>query len=270
MSTRCRPESEKGAVVISLKNLRKLPAPVALAIGLLVSTLMLSTAAPASAQFVDPATLNIRIGHQEVKPTLDGFAMMTTEANTNARVIPPLDGSPFSREAFLSGIGIGQVDGPPDAHVASAVMEVGYEVGYPMSFAPNGITVTLNSPSVSVSGAVRPELSAGVTPQINIAPTPGAQIEFPLGAKLGAELGAQATILPSQQLSFQVGHGGITEVSLAKFTLTQPFAYADLSNTHLTVTGALGPVTIRTFVKFTLVTGAGQASDAVYSDPISL
>ncbi|QIS06886.1 hypothetical protein F5X71_35320 [Nocardia brasiliensis] len=256
--------------MISPKNLRKLPALLAPAVGLLVSTLLVGTAAPASAEFVDPATLNVRIGHQEVKPTLDGFAIMTTEANTDARVIPPLDGSPFSREAFLSGIGIGQVDGPPAGHVASAVMEVGYEVGYPMSFAPNGITVTLNSPSVSVSGAVRPEISAGVTPQINLAPTPGAQIEFPLSAKLGAELGAQATVLPSQQLSFQVGHGGITEVSLAKFTLTQPLAYADLSNTHITVTGALGPVTIRTFVKFTLVTAAGQTSDAVYSDPISL
>ncbi|MEU7215849.1 MspA family porin [Nocardia iowensis] len=249
---------------------RKLPARALLGSCPIALILLLSTAAPASAEFVDPAALGVRIGHQEVKPTLDGYAIMTTEANTNARVIPPLDGSPFSREAFLSGIGIGQVDGPAGARVAGAVMEVGYEVGYPVAFAPNGITVTLNSPSVSVTGAVKPQISAGVTPQINIAPVPGAQVEFPLQAQLGAELGAQATILPSQQLSFQVGHGGITETTLAKFTLTQPLAYADLSNTHLTVTGALGPVTIRTFVKFTLVTGAGQTTDAVYSDPIAL
>ncbi|WP_069161382.1 MspA family porin [Nocardia altamirensis] len=232
--------------------------------------MLLSGATPASADFLDTATLPVRVGHQQVKPTLDGYAIMTTEANTSARTIPPLDGSPFSREAFLNGVGIGQVDGPAGANVGGAFMEVGYEVGYPVAFAPNGITVTLNSPSVSVTGAVRPEISAGVTPQLNIAPVPGAQVEFPLSAKLGAELGAQATILPSQQLSFQVGHGGITETTLAKFTLTRPFAYADLSNTHLTVTGALGPVTIRTFVKFTLITAAGQTSDAIYSDPITL
>ncbi|MFD6155243.1 MspA family porin [Nocardia sp. NPDC060256] len=241
---------------------------------LLSLALPLTAPTPASAKFVDPATLPVRIGHQLVKRTMDGYAFMIIEANTAANVTPPLDHNPFSKEAFLSGIGIGQVDGPKHGKIVSAVLEVGYEIGYPVALAPNGITATLNSPSVAVTGNAKPKI-AGTTAsqsqsQSQSESQPAAESETPLNYELGGEFGALATVLPSQQTSFQVGHGGIVATTLATVALTQPMAYADLSNTHLTVTGAFGPVTVRTFVKFTLVTPGGQTSEVVYSDPIEL
>ncbi|WP_433660505.1 MspA family porin [Nocardia sp. CA-128927] len=244
---------------------------------LLSLALPLTTATPASAKFVDPSTLPVRIGHQLIKRTLDGYAFMIIEANTGANVTPPLDQNPFSKEAFLSGIGIGQVDGPKRGKIVSAVLEVGYEIGYPVALAPNGITATLNSPSVAVTGNAKPKVAGTTSSQSQSQQSEsesesqsGGQSETPLNFELGGEFGALATVLPSQQTSFQVGHGGIVATTLATVALTQPMAYADLSNTHLTVTGAFGPVTVRTFVKFTLVTRAGQTSEVVYSDPIEL
>lgn len=245
---------------------------------LLSLALPIAVATPASARFVDPATLPVHIGHQLVKRTLDGYAFMIIEANTAANVTPPLDNNPFSKEAFLSGIGIGQVDGPKNGKIVSAVLEVGYEIGYPVALAPNGITATLNSPSVAVTGNAKPKI-AGTTSSGQSqsqgesqgeSQNGGGASETPLNYELGGEFGALATVLPSQQTSFQVGHGGIVATTLATVALTQPMAYADLSNTHLTVTGAFGTVTVRTFVKFTLVTPAGQTSEVVYSDPIEL
>lgn len=239
--------------------------------GCLLSLIVPMTAAtPASAKFVDPATLPVRIGHQLVKRTMDGYAFMIIEANTAANVTPPLDHNPFSKEAFLSGIGIGQVDGPKRGKIVSAVLEVGYEIGYPVALAPNGITATLNSPSVAVTGNAKPKISGSTSSQSESQPEGAADSETPLNYELGGEFGALATVLPSQQTSFQVGHGGIVTTTLATVALTQPMAYADLSNTHLTVTGAFGPVTVRTFVRFTLVTPGGQTSEVVYSDPIEL
>lgn len=237
---------------------------------LLSLAMPMTAAAPASARFVDPATLPVRIGHQLVKRTMDGYAFMIIEANTAANVTPPLDHNPFSKEAFLSGIGIGQVDGPKRGKIVSAVLEVGYEIGYPVALAPNGITATLNSPSVAVTGNAKPKISGSTSAQSESQSEGAAESQTPLNYELGGEFGALATALPSQQTSFQVGHGGIVATTLATVALTQPMAYADLSNTHLTVTGAFGPVTVRTFVKFTLVTGGGQTSEVVYSDPIEL
>ncbi|MFI7001244.1 MspA family porin [Nocardia sp. NPDC050175] len=246
---------------------------------LLSLALPLTAATPASAKFVDPATLPVRIGHQLVKRTMDGYSFMIIEANTAANSTPPLDQNPFSKEAFLSGIGIGQVDGPKRGKIVSAVLEVGYEIGYPVALAPNGITATLNSPSVAVTGNAKPKIAGTTSSQSQSqsqsqsesqSESESASSETPLNYELGGEFGALATVLPSQQTSFQVGHGGIVATTLATVALTQPMAYADLSNTHLTVTGAFGPVTVRTFVKFTLVTPGGQTSEVVYSDPIEL
>ncbi|MCM6772287.1 MspA family porin [Nocardia sp. CDC159] len=225
------------------------------------AALGLAAAGPASAQFVDPAAYGLRVLHQDSTSTLDGFQLMVTEANTTARSVPPLDGNPLSREAFLSSVAIGQIDGPAGATVAGATLDVGFEIGVPWSL--QNIAVDVYTPSVSVNGGV----SAGVSVPLTIGPS-GPSIG--ISPQVGANLGATATILPAQELVFSVTPGGIEEKSIANLTLTNPLVYLDLSNVHVSVKGALGQVNLRMYVRLTAATKAGQATRVIYSDPVTL
>ncbi|WP_195111126.1 MspA family porin [Nocardia transvalensis] len=224
-------------------------------------TIALAGQVPASAEFADPAAYGLRVMHQESASTLDGFQLMVTEANTSSRSVPPLDGNPLSREAFLSSVAIGQVDGPVGATVSGATLDVGFEVGVPWSL--QNIAVDVYTPSVGVNGGV----SAGVSVPLTIGPT-GPSIG--ISPQVGANAGVTATILPSQEAVFTVTPGGIEEKSLATLNLTNPLVYLDLSNVHMSVKGALGQVNLRLYVKLTVATSAGQTTRMVYSDPIAL
>ncbi|MFI5776383.1 MspA family porin [Nocardia sp. NPDC051570] len=216
---------------------------------------------PASAEFVDPASLGLRILHQDSASTLDGFRLMVTEANTTSRSVPPLDGNPMTREAFLSSVAIGQIDGPVGATVSGATLDVGFEVGVPWSL--QNIAVDVYTPSLAVNGGVNAGVSVPLTigqggPSIGISP------------QVGAQAGATATVLPSQELVISVNPGGIDEKSFATLTLTSPLVYLDLSNVHMSVKGALGQVNLRMYVKLTVATAAGQTTRTIYSDPVVL
>ncbi len=221
----------------------------------------LAATQPASAEFVDPAAYGLRILHQDSTSTMDGFRLMVTEANTTSRSVAPLDGNPLSREAFLSSVAIGQVDGPVGATLAGATLDVGFEVGVPWSL--QNIAVDVYTPNLQVNGGV----NAGVSVPLTIGPT-GPSIG--ISPQVGAQAGATATVLPSQELVFSVTPGGIDEKSFATLTLTSPLVYLDLSNVHLSVKGALGQVNLRLYVKLTVATKAGQATRMIYSDPIAM
>ncbi|WP_433654636.1 MspA family porin [Nocardia sp. CA-128927] len=214
----------------------------------------------AAAQFVDPAQYGLQIRHQVSAATLDGFQLMVTEANTTARSVPPLSGNPLSREGFVSSVAIGQVDGPPGASLGGATLDIGVEVGVPWSL--QNIGVDVYTPSIGVNGGV----NAGVTVPLTLGTSPSIGIS----PSVGASAGVTATVLPAQEVTFSVTPGSITEKSIAKLSLTSQLVYLDLSDIHLSVDGAIGPVTARLYTKLTLATAAGNTERTVYSDPIPL
>ncbi|MGK2383083.1 MspA family porin [Gordonia tangerina] len=136
-----------------------------------------------------------------------------------------------------------------DGKTVRATVEVGYKIGYPVSVAPNGVKVTAHTPELKLSSGVNAKLA----PNVTIGGTGGGGS---IG-EIGADLGAEATVIPSADLEFEVGAGKITTVTLAEIALTKPVADIVLSGVELNVSNALGPISVRPFAKISVTTETG-------------
>ncbi|WP_341266987.1 MspA family porin [Gordonia malaquae] len=180
--------------------------------------------------------------------TREGVDITLTASKLRAKKIPALDSSPFSGEALLSSdvhAAVRNIDGK----TVRATVEVGYQIGYPVSVAPNGVKVTAHTPELKLTGGV----NAKIAPEVTISGSGG-------GGKIGeigAELGAEATVIPSADLEFEVGAGKITTVTLAEIALTRPTADIVLSGIELNITNALGPISVRPYAKISVTTDTG-------------
>ncbi|WP_353109103.1 MspA family porin [Gordonia sp. (in: high G+C Gram-positive bacteria)] len=180
--------------------------------------------------------------------TREGVDITLTASKLRAKKIPALDSSPFSGEALLSSdvhAAVRNIDGK----TVRATVEVGYQIGYPVSVAPNGVKVTAHTPELKLTGG----LNAKLAPNVTISGSGGGGS---IG-EIGAELGAEATVIPSADLEFEVGAGKITTVTLAEIALTQPTADIVLSGIELNTTNALGPISVRPYAKISVTTDTG-------------
>lgn len=185
--------------------------------------------------------------------TPDGLHIEVRESDTSIQSVPPLDSSPLSREAFIDGGHVGEISGPAGAVITGASFEAGYQIGYPVLFAPDGIDVEMKTPDLSVNAGV----NASVGPSIQVGPMgPSGGGSFTLGANAGAT----STLIPAQSLKFKVKYGDIRDVPLAQVQLGSPVAYAGFGGVHLKVAGALGPVTVRPYTRMSMTTATGQYS----------
>lgn len=215
-----------------------------------------------------------------VKTTPDGFKITIKLEKNRLDAVPPLDSSPFSREAFLAGDNIVRIDGPPGGKLLGASFETGYQIGYPAKVgADGGATVTLTTPDLSVNGGVNTGVNASVTPSIQgQGGVSGGQpsgsvsggVTGTVGGNAGANVGATSKIIPSQTATFKIEHGGITEVPIAKIALTSPSAYLSLSGVHLSASGAAGQMTVRTFTRVIMRTELGSTQQVAYGPAIRL
>lgn len=180
--------------------------------------------------------------------TREGVDITLTASKLRAKKVPALDGSPLSGEAFLSSDVHAALKGI-DGKTVRATVQVGYQVGYPVSIAPSGVKVTAHTPELKLTGGV----NAKIAPQVTISGSGGGGS---IG-EIGAELGAEATVIPAADLEFEVGAGKITTVTLADIALTQPVADIVLSGVELNVTNALGPISVRPFAKISVTTDTG-------------
>ncbi|WP_341257963.1 MspA family porin [Gordonia malaquae] len=180
--------------------------------------------------------------------TREGVDITLTASKLRAKKIPALDSSPFSGEALLSSdvhAAVRNIDGK----TVRATVEVGYQIGYPVSVAPNGVKVTAHTPELKLTGG----LNAKLAPNVTVSGSGGGGS---IG-EIGAELGAEATVIPSADLEFEVGAGKITTVTLAEIALTQPTADIVLSGIELNITNALGPISVRPYAKISVTTDTG-------------
>ncbi|AUH67442.1 MULTISPECIES: MspA family porin [Gordonia] len=190
-----------------------------------------------------PATATAATHH-----TREGVTVELTTGQLSAKRIPPLDGSPTSAEALLSSDVHAALTGIKDKKV-SATLEVGYQIGYPVSIAPGGVKITAHTPDLKLTGGV----DAKVNPNVTVSGTGGGGSVGDVGVSLGAE----STIIPATDLEFEVAAGKITTVSLAKIALTKPTADIVLSGVELHATNALGPISVRPFTKISVTTETG-------------
>ncbi len=90
--------------------------------------------------------------------TQDGIYLSAEQRELHMRTYQPLDSSMMSRDVYLGGkTRVTIKGGPRGTVIEGGAIEAGYQVGYPVSFAPNGITIGMQTPSLSISGG----LSAG-------------------------------------------------------------------------------------------------------------
>lgn len=144
--------------------------------------------------------------------------------DTRINFVPPLDGSPFTREWFHDGIAAFHIAGP-NAKDWHGHITIGYMVGYP----------------ATVSGKLTFQYE-----------TPGLELDVTTPPSLNFK-----DLLPRAGIEADVGLGpGIQTVEAAGGDISGADGYIKLSGFHGTVTGVLGTTTIRPFVK--VVSGDGD------------
>lgn len=187
------------------------------------------------------------VGSSRHHKTQDGIYLAVEQRELHMRTYQPLDSSPMSRDVFLGGKTRATIKGPRGTLIQGATFESGYQVGYPVSFAASGVSITLSTPSLSVGGNINIKAPTPVTPS----PVDGG-------------LTATVNVIPAQTFAFTVEHGGIKTVPLVKGAMGQPLAYADFAGVQMIVRAAVGPVTIRQYTKMTVRTSAGSSEVVTY------
>lgn len=204
---------------------------------LVAATLAMMTALTAGAGTAEAKTHTTASGHT-----------INLTANTiSARSLGSVD--LFSREAVIAANVRASIEGIEPGDVVQATLEVGYKIGYPVSFAPTGVKVTAETPSLTLNAGV----NAKIAPEVTISGSGGG------GAigEIGAEAGAEATVIPPASLEFDVGAGKVTDVTLAEIALTRPLAEIALTNVQLSMSNALGPVQVRPYATISVTTDTG-------------
>ncbi|TLG05313.1 porin [Nocardia cyriacigeorgica] len=148
-----------------------------------------------------------------------GRTIEAVSAETNIHFVPPLDGNPLTREWFHSGRYCYRITGP-DVDGWDGGIAIGYQVGYPATLTGR-IKFSWSTPGLDVE--VFPDVAVGLTDVI---------------PKLGMEL--------------EVGFGpGIQEAELASGSISGAGGCVQVSGGHGSVTGVVGPTTIRPYVAVT-------------------
>lgn len=166
-----------------------------------------------------------------------------SQGDTSIVGVPPLDSSPLSREFFHSGYAEARISGPSAASMAGSKISFGYQVGYPIAL--GGATVQLNTPGLGFE-------SEGT----------GAIIFGDIFGENNIEIGLEnrnmlaGDIIPQQNLIFDLEPGGITEVPVVDGKeFGGSFAKIRIGNVHGSVSGAIGPVTLRPYARVELASG---------------
>lgn len=176
-------------------------------------------------------------------PDSRGNTIEVLQADTRFQVVPPLDSSPISYEFFHDGVVAAKITGPDAESFEGSRLTIGYHIGYPVAL-PAAVVV-LNSPNL--------DWGLGTSQGIEVGDFLG-EPEFALFAENSALIGG--SIIPSQELDIELEPGGITVVPLLE---DQEFdgnaAAVRLTGIHGSVSGALGPVTIRPYAMVTTENG---------------
>ncbi|MBF6209872.1 MspA family porin [Nocardia puris] len=158
-----------------------------------------------------------------------GRTVSAIQADTRIDFVAPLDGNPLTREWFHHGRAGFTVAGP-DAGNWSGRITLGYQVGYP----------------ATAGGKLKFEYS-----------TPGLGVELGTGAVVKIE-----GLIPRGGIELEVGFGpGIQTVEVASGEISGTDGFLRVSGFHSTVTGVVGPTTIRPFVS---VVGASGDTVVTY------
>lgn len=196
----------------------------------------------------------------------NGHEVIVTQEDTFINGVPPIGGSPLSREWFHNGRGIANIVGPEAADFEGSTFQFGYQVAWTAAV-DGSIGFSWASPDLEAGGALFP-VDAYVpvmidNPAAATDPDAPAQIQDtdadgnPLftvdpdapayGAEVGADLGG---ILPQLAAGVELTPApGIEEIVVAEGEFDGDFKEVQIANVHGAATGVIGPVSLRPFVR---------------------
>ncbi|MFZ3393270.1 MspA family porin [Rhodococcus sp. 7Tela_A2] len=197
----------------------------------------------------------------------DGNEVIVTQEDTFIQGVPPIGGSPLSREWFHNGRGLANIVGPDAADFEGTTFQFGYQVAWTASI-DGSIGFNWSSPDLSV------DVGYGYSDQVvpvmipNPAYTEGSGLPQEIQATTeddqplftviedGGEWGRQSTdigvgsILPQVTAGIELSQApGIAEVVVAEGEFDGDFKEVQIANVHGAATGVIGPVSVRPFVR---------------------
>ncbi|MCB8912934.1 MspA protein [Rhodococcus rhodochrous J3] len=203
----------------------------------------------------------------------NGHEVIVTQEDTFINGVPPIGGSPLSREWFHNGRGIANIVGPEAADFEGSTFQFGYQVAWTASL-DGSIGFNWTSPDVELGlGASRsdrvepymipnPEYDEDDNPdvpkeiQARVDPddpdSPGLFTVIEGGGEMeldGAEAGVYE-ILPQATIAVELTPApGIEEIIVAEGEFDGDFKEVQIANIHGAATGVIGPVSLRPFVR---------------------
>ncbi|MGU3582552.1 MspA family porin [Rhodococcus sp. C26F] len=201
----------------------------------------------------------------------NGHEVIVTQEDTFINGVPPIGGSPLSREWFHNGRGIANIVGPEAADFEGSTFQFGYQVAWTASL-DGAIGFSWSSPDVEVGVfAARSDAfeEIGEQPVLDEDDNPvlddeGQPVMEPIYRRIEGggdiELDAVETgifeILPQATAAIELTPApGIEEIVVAEGDFDGDFKEVQIANVHGAATGVIGPVSLRPFVRVITANG---------------
>lgn len=211
-------------------------------------------AASTLAVLANPAAASADIDNSRILPLEGGRAIEVAQADTSIQMYPPLDSSPLSVEFFADGTTSVRITGYEAAQAAGTKLTVGYQIGYPAALP--GAVAHVITPGLTVGGDNSANLGVELIPDLAV------------GVDLGTGNAWEASLVPEQELEVELAPGGITDVPIIEeHTFDGDSTTVRFAGIRGSVSGAIGPVTIRPYAK--AVTSSNDVA-ITYGKPVRL
>ncbi|TWH05215.1 MspA protein [Rhodococcus rhodochrous J45] len=204
----------------------------------------------------------------------NGHEVIVTQEDTFINGVPPIGGSPLSREWFHNGRGIANIVGPEAADFEGSTFQFGYQVAWTASLnGAIGFNWTTPDAEIGLFPGVTDEYREIQVPVLDEKDQPqyvdekgnlvDAETE---GAKLKTETAYEKIegggepivntetglyeVLPQATAAIELTPApGIEEIVVAEGEFDGDYKEVQIANVHGAATGVIGPVSVRPFVR---------------------
>ncbi|WP_420750896.1 MspA family porin [Rhodococcus sp. O3] len=192
-----------------------------------------------------------------------GNEVIVTQKDTFIQGVPPIGGSPLSRQWFHNGVGVANIVGPDAADFEDSTFQFGYQFAWSAAI-DGSIGVSWNSPDLAVTttGNYVAATDANGDP-IFIRDGLGNEVLDANGERIPAYTYVPKTqknvvdsILPQANAGVALTAApGIEELVVAEGEFNGDFKEVQIANVSGAATGVIGPVQVRPFVRVITANG---------------
>ncbi|MFZ2526612.1 MAG: MspA family porin [Rhodococcus sp. (in: high G+C Gram-positive bacteria)] len=227
---------------------------------------VVAAAAVAGLVLGSTGTANAEVNDQN-RIVSDGHEVIVTQEDTFIQGVPPLGGSPMSRQWFHNGRGLANIVGPEAGDFEGSTFQFGYQVAWSASI-DGSIGFSWSSPQLEAEGGQgqvwEPAVDADDNP-IYIKGPDGEPVKdangdpirkFELTEVENASTLTVSGILPQVSTGIDLTPApGIEELVVAEGEFDGDFKEVQIANVSGAATGIIGAVSLRPFVRVITANG---------------